>query len=181
MPEKVNADKPQFQWTRESLDQLRKLKGKGLSDYRCAQELRCYCTEGQVRYAWECLRKTGHFHKNRKNKLYTQEEDAFIEKRYCEDGWLIVDIAEALGRNHGSVRARVGKLGLQRENTDEMEEILKDRRARRNQTGALNKESYCVKQLWTVRSDRDRAKLYDGCRYEDADVPKHCPPCGRLG
>ena len=180
MPEKVNACN-RFFWTDERVARLKDLLSKGFSDMRIAILIGNNCTEGRVQYARNCLHETGEVFKERKGNPYTPEDDAFIERAYCREAWLTIEIAEALGRNDGSVRARILKLGLSRENDQEIQRILSERRSERHKEAAQRHKTPSLNKLWTARTERDRAKLYNGHRYEDASVPSFIPRCGRLG
>jgi hypothetical protein len=181
MPEKVNGDKPTFRWTAARIEKLREMKLRGWGDLRIAVNLGNSCTEGGVRYAWECLQKFGRVRKGPVGKPYTKKEDEFIARKYCQEGWLAVDIASALGRDGGSLRARICRLKLTREETDEIKQLLYERRCSRHKQADRQSTSYSMKDIWTVRTESKRAKLYNGMRYEDANVPIHAPRCGRLG
>ena len=180
MPEKVNECNRGF-WTEARVEKLKYLLNKGFSDLRIAILIGDHCTEGRVQYARNCLRDTGEVFKERKGNPYTAEDDAFIERTYCVEGWLTIEIAEAMGRNDGSVRARILRLGLCRENNQEIQRLLRERRSQRHKDAAQRSKAPSFGKIWTVRTDKARAKLYNGHRYEDADVPKLVPRCGRLG
>lgn len=181
MPEKVNVDKAKFIWTDRTETKLKKLLGKGYSDLRIALAIGEGCTEGRVYYARECLKKIGRVQVGRKIKRFTEEEDTFIRRTYCHDGWPLSEIATALSCAKISIKRRVDYLGLRRENDDARAQYLSRIRTKAAKEAANRAQVKGFRSLWTVRTERERAKLYNGCCYEDANVPKRVPRCGRLG
>ena len=177
--------KAQFNWTPELEEQLHELREKGCSDKRIATLIGHGLSEGKVRYALECFDKYGRLSKGigNRNKNFTDEEDAQIAEAYCHEGLPIVEIAAAMGRTPGSVRTRVYRMGLVRQNK---EAHRRNSHAIRSKSGRRARERgvhviESIRSLWTARTDRARAEVYNGQRYEDANVPARIPGCGRLG
>lgn len=167
-----------FEWTPDREEKLKKLIHERYSDEKIARLMGGGCTRGKVKYARKCLEGYGTTKTHRIRIPYSLKEDLFITDTYCNRGWLLTEISSALNRDAGSVKGRINKLNLVRNIS---EEALKERRSKRHKEAADRNKAKSFKGLWTVRTDRARAALYKGRRYEDATVVKHLPNCGRLG
>lgn len=178
MPEKVNGNKPRFTWTEESEEKLKRLAEAGHSDLRIAGSIGGGCTEGQVNYARRCLAERGVVQVGRKIKQFTDDEDDFIRRTYCHDGWPLSEIAKALSCAKVSIKRRVDKLGLRRENDDARARYLTRIRSKAATEAAARERLKGFRSLWTARTESQRIKLYNGQRYEDAPVPPCAPRCG---
>ena len=122
----------------------------------------------------------------RKGRALTDEEKQKIRYLYVEEERSVTDISVAINRKRDCVRRTLVELAEHDEQVAALR-ALKDTPQRQRIAKCMQNAKARlamqepIRKLHTVKTDKARAKLYNGHRYEDADVPKAVPRCGRLG
>lgn len=176
--EKVNRRKRErFVWTEKRIKVLKSMYEQQRSYESIAQRMGAPCQRWNVRDRVRKLIASGEMELRpgpaRRSNLWSLEDDKRLENLYVKQRKGVRFVADALGRTYDGVASRINRMGLNRRvnNPRNGWQVASEQRSWRKS----------VRSLQRAKSEKARAKLYNGLRYEDANVPERVPACGRIG
>ena len=176
--EKVNRRKRErFVWTEKRIKVLKGMYEQQRSYESIAQRMGAPCQRWNVRDRVRKLIANGEMELRpgpaMRSNLWSLEDDKRLEKLYLKQRQGVKRVAEILGRTPDGVESRIRRLGLTRR--------VNNPRNGWQVAGEQVAWRKSVRNLQRAKSEKARAKLYNGLRYEDANVPERVPACGRIG